>query len=69
MTNNQFFIGIVVIVFCFFGFGYLYTNAGQQAKDIKACESAGANWKYSSVTNVVTCTPRPPQCKEYFKDE
>ena len=28
-----------------------------QAKDIKACESVGARWQYSSLTKQVNCVP------------
>ena len=49
--------------------GYLYNTAQHQARDIRACEQAGAKWRYSSFTNQVFCVPKQPQCKEYFKDE
>lgn len=48
--------------------GYLYSNASTQAKAIQACQSVGAKWRYNGF-NQVLCVPKPPQCKEYFKQE
>lgn len=43
--------------------GYLYNNAQRQAKDIKACQSVGANWYYNGF-NQVLCSPKKKQCDD-----
>lgn len=48
---------IVVALMIALPTGCIYNNAERQAKDIKACESVGARWQYSSLTKQVNCVP------------
>ena len=53
MTNTHLSAIIVVALMIALLTGCIYNNAERQAKDIKACESVGARWQYSSLTKQV----------------
>ena len=57
MTHIHLSAIIVVALMIALPTGCIYNNAERQAKDIKACESVGARWQYSSVTKQVNCVP------------
>lgn len=63
MTNTQVRWIVVLFIFVFASSGYLYNNAERQAKDIKACQSVNANWRYNSF-NQVLCVPKKKRCDE-----
>ena len=52
---------VIVGSFLYFGYGYLYNDAAKQAKDIKACQSVGADWRYSD-NNQVLCVRSRKEC-------
>lgn len=55
MTHIHLSAIIVVALMIALPTGCIY--AERQAKDIKACESVGARWQYSSLTKQVNCVP------------
>ena len=57
MTHIHLSAIIVVALMIALPTGCIYNNAERQAKDIKACESVGARWQYSSLTKQVNCVP------------
>lgn len=52
---------IFLAVFLYFGYGYLYNDATKQAKDIKACQSVGADWRYND-SNQILCVRAKKEC-------
>ena len=58
MTHIHLIAIIVVALMIALPTGCIYNNAERQAKDIKACESVGARWQYSSLTKQVNCEPK-----------
>lgn len=62
MSETQFKWIIIVLIVIFASGGYFYNNATRQAKDIKACQSVDANWRYNSF-NQVFCVPKKRVCE------
>lgn len=61
MTDTQIKWMVILAIVIFASGGYFYNSATRQAKDIKACQSVNADWRYNSF-NQVFCVPKKRPC-------